>query len=189
MRIVIEAIDIAMWDAIENGPYIPMTKDVDGKREKHWSEWSDDKKKCAQYDYRAKNIITSALSIDELFFRISQCKSVKEMWDTSQVTHKGTSDVKRSRKHTLIREYELLRMNHGESISDFQKRFTHLINHLVYLGRKFEEEELNFKVLQCLDRSWQEKFTAIEESKDLTSLTHATLFGKLREHDQNLHIF
>nr|KYP52978.1 Retrovirus-related Pol polyprotein from transposon TNT 1-94 [Cajanus cajan] len=188
MRIFIEAIDIAVWDAIENGPYILMTKDDDGKREKHWSEWSDDERKRAQYDYRAKNIITSTLSIDE-FFKISQCKSAKEMWDTLQVTHEGTSDVKRSRKHTLIREYELLRMNNGESISDFQKRFTHLINHLVDLGRKFEEEELNLKVLQCLDKSWQAKVTAIEESKDLTSLTLATLFGKLREHEQKLHIF
>uniref|UniRef100_A0A151UIG9 Retrovirus-related Pol polyprotein from transposon TNT 1-94 n=1 Tax=Cajanus cajan TaxID=3821 RepID=A0A151UIG9_CAJCA len=111
------------------------------------------------------------------------------MWDTLQVTHEGTSDVKRSRKHTLIREYELLRMNNGESIFYFQNRFTHLINHLVDLGRKFEEEELNLKVLQCLDRSWQAKVTAIEESKDLTSLTLATLFGKLREHEQKLHIF
>nr|KYP32383.1 Retrovirus-related Pol polyprotein from transposon TNT 1-94 [Cajanus cajan] len=192
MRIFVEAIYIAVWDAIENGPYIPMTipmtKDDDEKREKHWSEWSDDERKRAQYDYRAKNIITSALSIDE-FFRISQCKSAKEMWDTLQVTHEGTSDVKRSRKHTLIREYELFRMNNGESISDFQKRFTHLINHLVDLGRKSEKEELNLKVLQCLDRSWQAKVTTIEESKDLTSLTLATLFGKLREHEQKLHIF
>nr|KYP34970.1 hypothetical protein KK1_044012 [Cajanus cajan] len=170
MRIFIEAIDIVVWDAIENGPYIPMTKDDEEKIEKHWSEWSDDENKRAQYDYRAKNIITSALSIDE-FFRISQCKSAKEMWDTLQVTHEGTSDVNISRKHTLIREYELFRMNNGESIFDFQKRFTHLINQLVDLGRKFEKEELNLKVLQCLDRSWEAKVTTIEESKDLTSLT------------------
>nr|KYP56813.1 hypothetical protein KK1_003061 [Cajanus cajan] len=189
MRIFIEAIDIAVWDAIENGPYIPMKKDDDGElKEKHWSEWSDEEKKRAQHDKRAKNIITSALSIDE-FFRISQCISAKEMWDTLQVTHEGTSDVKRSRKHTLIREYELFRMQNGESISDFQKRFTHLINHLVDLGRKFEKEEMNLKVLRCLDRTWQAKVTAIEESKDLTSLTLATLFGKLREHEQKLHIF
>nr|KYP55842.1 hypothetical protein KK1_002067 [Cajanus cajan] len=80
-------------------------------------------------------------------------------------------------------------MNHGESISNFQKRFTHLINHLVDLGRKFEEEKVNLKVLHCLDRSWKAKVTAIEESKDLTSLTLTTLFGKLREHKQKLHIF
>nr|KYP53193.1 hypothetical protein KK1_024819 [Cajanus cajan] len=111
------------------------------------------------------------------------------MWDTLQVTHEGKSDVKRSRKHTLIREYELVRMNHGESISEFQKRFTHLINHLIDLGRKFEEKELNLKVLQCLDKSWQAKVIAIEESKDLTSLTLATLFGKLREHEQKMQKF
>uniref|UniRef100_A0A151UHC3 CCHC-type domain-containing protein n=1 Tax=Cajanus cajan TaxID=3821 RepID=A0A151UHC3_CAJCA len=80
-------------------------------------------------------------------------------------------------------------MQNGESISNFQKKFIHLINDLVDLGRKFEKEELNLKVLQCLDRSWQAKVTAIEESKDLTSLTLATLFGKLREHEQKLHIF
>nr|KYP31141.1 hypothetical protein KK1_048850 [Cajanus cajan] len=87
MRIFIEATDIAVWDAVENGPYIPMTKDDDGKREKHWSEWSDDERKRAQYDYKAKNIITSALSIDE-FFRISQCKSAKEIWFNKKTNKK-----------------------------------------------------------------------------------------------------
>uniref|UniRef100_A0A151UE85 DUF4219 domain-containing protein n=1 Tax=Cajanus cajan TaxID=3821 RepID=A0A151UE85_CAJCA len=137
MRIFIKAINIAIWDAIENGPYIPMVEESDGKRE----------------NIGVKNITTSALSLDKVF-RISQCKSSKEMWDTLQATHEGTNDVKRSWKDTLVREYELLRMNHGESISDFQKRFTHLINHLIDLGRKFEKEKLNLKVLQCLDRSF-----------------------------------
>jgi len=45
------------------------------------------------------------------------------------------------------------------------------------LGKTFDKEELNIKILKCLDRSWQ----AISESKDLTSLTTASLFGKLRE--------
>nr|KYP56941.1 hypothetical protein KK1_003192 [Cajanus cajan] len=83
----------------------------------------------------------------------------------------------------------MFRMHNGESIYDFQKRFTHLINHLVDLGRKFEKGELNLKVMQRVDRTWQAKVTAIEESKDLTSLRLATLFRKLREHEQKLHIF
>jgi len=29
------------------------------------------------------------------FFRVSQCNSAKEMWDILEVTHEGTSDVKR----------------------------------------------------------------------------------------------
>ena len=62
-----------------------------------------------QYDCIAKNIITSAMNLDE-FSRVSQCSSAKEMWDVLEVTHEGTNDVKRARKHTLIQEYELFRM-------------------------------------------------------------------------------
>ena len=139
-------------------------------------------KKKAKFDCIAKNIITSTLNSDE-FFRISQCASAKEMWDTLEVTHEGTNDVKRARKHTLIQEYEMFRMLKGESIVEVQKRFTHIINHLMSLGKTFDKEELNIKILNCLDRSWQPKVTAISESKDLTSLTTTSLFGKLIEHE------
>jgi len=47
------------------------------------------------------------------------------MWDILEVTHKGTIDVKHARNHTLIKEYELFRMQAGETIVDVQKRFTH----------------------------------------------------------------
>jgi len=105
------------------------------------------------------------------------------MWDTLEVTHEGTNDVKRARKHTLIQEYEMFRMLKGKSIVEVQKRFTHIANHLMSLGKIFDKEELNIKILECLDRSWQPKVTSIFESKDLASLTTTSLFGKLREHD------
>jgi len=67
------------------------------------------KEKNDQYEPAAKSIITSALTMDE-FFRISQCNSAKEMWEVLEVTHEGTDDVKRARKHSLIQEYKLFRM-------------------------------------------------------------------------------
>jgi len=105
------------------------------------------------------------------------------MWDPLEVTHEGTNEVKRARKHTLIQEYEMFRMLKGETIAEVQKRFTHIINHVMSLEKNFEKEELNIKILKCLDRSWQPKVTAIFESKDLTSLSMASLFGKLKEHE------
>ena len=113
-----------------------------------------------QYDCVAKNIITSALNLDE-FFRVSQCSSAKEMWDILEVTHEGTTIVKRACKHALIQEYELFRMQQRETIADVQKRFTHIVNNLIGLGKQFDREELNIKILKCLDRSWQPKVTAI----------------------------
>ena len=105
------------------------------------------------------------------------------MWDTLEVTHEGTNNVKRARKHTLIQEYEMFRMLNGESIADVKKLFTHIVNHLMSLGKVFDKEESDIKILKCLDRSWQPKVTTISESRDLTSLTTISLFGKLREHE------
>jgi len=109
------------------------------------------KSKKAKFDWIAKNIITSALSYDE-FFRVSQCSLAKEMWDILEVTHEGTNDVKRARKHALVQEYELFRMQKGETICDFQKRFSHIVNHLMSLGNSFDKEKLNIKILKCLDK-------------------------------------
>jgi len=101
---------------------------------KPFDELSDIENKHVQYDCIVKNIITSALNMDE-FFNVSQCTSAKEMWDVLEVTHEGTNDVKRARKHVLIQEYELFRMQPGESIADVQKRFTHIVNYLIRLGK------------------------------------------------------
>ena len=120
------------------------------------------------------------------YFRVSNCKSAKDMWDTLQVTHEGTTDVKRSRINTLTHEYELFRMNANENIQDMQKRFTHIVNHLASLGKNFQNEDLINKVLRCLSREWQPKVTAITESRDLSNMTLATLFGKLQEHEMEL---
>jgi len=182
MKIFVESLDKGIWDAIENGPFIPKFEKDGASIEKPWSQWTNAENKKAKFDCIAKNIITSALNSDE-FFRISQCASAKEMWDTLEVTHEGTNDVKRARKHTLIQEYEMFRMLKGESIAEVQKRFTHIFNRKMSLGKVFDKKELNIKILKCLDRSWQPKVTAIFESKDLTSLTTTSLFGKLREHE------
>ena len=59
------------------------------------------------------------------YFRVSNCKSAMDMWDTLQVIHEGTTNVKRSRINTLTHEYELLRMNANESIQDTKEVHTH----------------------------------------------------------------
>ena len=110
MQIFIEAIDLNIWEAIEQGPYVPSIVAGSATIEKPRADWTEEERRLVQYNLKAKNIITSALGINE-YFRISNCKSAKDMWDTLQVTHEGTTDVKRSRINTLTREYELFRMN------------------------------------------------------------------------------
>jgi len=101
MKIFIESIDHGIWNAIVNGLYILMTM-IDGVPvEKSFDELTVVENKRVEYDCIAKNIITSALNLDE-FFKISRCSTTKEMLDILEVTHEGTTDVKRARKHALI---------------------------------------------------------------------------------------
>lgn len=57
------------------------------------------------------------------------------MWDTLQVMHEGTLEVKRVKMNTLTHEYDLFIMKHEENIQDMQKRLSHIVNHLRALGK------------------------------------------------------
>ncbi|XP_068462359.1 uncharacterized protein [Phaseolus vulgaris] len=147
MNILMVSIDMRIWDAVVNGHFVAMQVVKEETIKKSWSEWSESEKKKAQYDSIAKNIITSALNMDE-FFRESQCNSAKEMWEILEVRHDDTDDVKRSRKNSLIQEYELFKMEPEENIADVKKWFTHIVNHLTGLMKVFDREKLNIKVLK-----------------------------------------
>jgi len=67
-----------------------------------------------------------------------------------------------------------------------QKRFTHIVNHLTGLGKIFDIDELNIKILKSLNRTWQPKVMAITKSQNPTTMTMEALFGKLREHELEL---
>ena len=95
----------------------------------------------------------------------------------TRTTSTGTTDVKRSRINTLTHEYELFRINTNENIQSMHKRFTHIVNHLASLGKIFPNEDLINKFFRGLSTEWQPKVTAISESKDLYSMSLATLFG------------
>jgi len=96
-------------DAIINGPYTPKNIIGNVQVDKPWTKWTEEESRRGQYDCNVKNILSSSLKMDE-FFRVSQYKSAKEMWEVLKVTHEDTNDVKRARKHALIQEYEIFKM-------------------------------------------------------------------------------
>jgi len=55
---------------------------------------------------------------------------------------------------------------------------------MIGLTKVFDkDEQLTIKILKCLDYSCQTKVIIILKSKDLTTMTIITFFGKLREHE------
>ncbi|KAL2340391.1 hypothetical protein Fmac_008331 [Flemingia macrophylla] len=136
MKIFMESIHRSIWQAVVTGYKVP-TKIVNGKEvEKPFEDCDQNEVRRAENDAKALNIIHSALN----------------KWELIKVTHEGTPEVRRARKNTLIQEYETFRMTQRETIMDMQKRFTRIINHLKSLGKMFDEEEVNVKILKSLNK-------------------------------------
>lgn len=124
--------------------------------------WSDDDKRKVQFDLKARNILISSLGVNE-YHSVSHCKTTKAMWDALETLHEGMNNVKQSMINTLVQQYELFRMEEGESISFVQMRFTHIVNKLQILGNDIPNQDFTYKILRCMTRDWQPKVTAIKE--------------------------
>ena len=62
-------------------------------------------------------------------------------------------------------------------------RFTHITNEIKSLGKTLTTEELVRKILRFLPRSWEAKVTAIQEAKDLKTLSLDELIGNLQTYE------
>ena len=82
--------------------------------------------------------------------RISACESGKEIWDKLVVTYEGTSQVRETKINILVHQYELFKMQPGETIKEMFIRFTDITNNLKSLGKTCTNEEMVRKVLRCL---------------------------------------
>ena len=97
--------------------------------------------------------------------------------------------VKRSKKvrlQTLKRQFELLQMEENEGIGYFFNRLQVLANSMKGYGEKFTDLMLIEKVLRSLNPKFDHIVVAIEESKDLESMSIDELQGSLEAHEQRL---
>ena len=128
------------------------------------------------------NVQYCALDTNE-FNQIFVCTSAKEIWDTLEVTHEGTNQVKESKINMLVHKYELFKMKPTESITNMFTGFIDIVNCLKSLGKDFTNSNLVRKFFRSLPRSWESKITAIQEAKDLIKLPLDELLGSLMTYE------
>src|SRR3954466_10302140 len=78
MKAHLEAQGIEIWEAVQNGPFVPTIVINGVESTKPKDSWNDDDKKKVIYDKKAINLLQSAFSMDD-FFRISSCTTAKEI--------------------------------------------------------------------------------------------------------------
>ena len=109
IHIYIQSISYYLWKVNIKGPYKPSIM-IDGiPISKLEDDWDENDMRQIELNAKAMNLLYYALDPNE-FNRISNCMSAKEIWDTLEVTHEGTNQVKQSKVNMLIHTYEIFRM-------------------------------------------------------------------------------
>ncbi|GKE09958.1 hypothetical protein Tco_1413509 [Tanacetum coccineum] len=103
--------------------------------------------------------------------------------DTLSITHKGNSQVKDNKIDLLVQQYEQFTIPKEESIDNGFARFNTIITSLKALDKGFSSKNYVRKFLRAFHPKWRAKVKAIEESKDLTSLSLDELIGNLKVYE------
>ncbi|GJV41277.1 hypothetical protein Tco_1419717 [Tanacetum coccineum] len=95
----------------------------------------------------------------------------------------GNSQVKDNKIDFLVQQYEQFTIPEEESIDNGFARFNTISTSLKELDGGFSSKKYVRKFLRALHPKWRAKVMAIEESKDLTSLSLDELIGNLKVYE------
>ncbi|GJY05715.1 hypothetical protein Tco_0371655 [Tanacetum coccineum] len=176
--------DLDLWHVITNGDFQPIVQNPETKLDEviPFEKQTDDLKKRLAKNNEAKMVIYNALPRKE-YERIFMCNTAKEIWKTLLITHQGNSQVKDNKIDLLVQQYEQFVISEDESIDSAFARFNTIITSLKALDEGYSSKNYVRKFLRALHPKWRAKVTAIEESKDLTSLSLDELIGNLKVHE------
>ncbi|XP_070045943.1 uncharacterized protein [Nicotiana tomentosiformis] len=105
-----------LWDIVTDGPLATIKINVEGEEvPKTRANCTADDLRKWQKNAKAKKWLVCELGSDE-YSRIQSCTTAKKIWDTLQVAHEGTPQLKRSRGTLLYSQYEKFTMKEGETI-------------------------------------------------------------------------
>ncbi|GJZ71163.1 hypothetical protein Tco_0635014 [Tanacetum coccineum] len=130
----------------------------------------------------AKMILYNALPKKE-YERIFMCNTAKDVWNSLIITHQGNKQFKDNKIDLFVQKYEEFSISDDKTIDCAFARFNTIITSLKALDESFSSCDHVRKFLGALPTKWRPKVTAIEESKDLSTLPLDELISNLKVYE------
>ena len=93
--------------------------------------------------------------------------------------YEGSKKVREGKALMLVHQYEVFKMKDDESIEQMYSIFQTLVSGLQILKKSYVTSDHVRKILRSLPARWRPKVTAIEEGKDLNTLSVEDLVSSL----------
>ncbi|GJT47603.1 zf-CCHC domain-containing protein [Tanacetum coccineum] len=130
----------------------------------------------------AKMVLYNALPKKE-YERIFTCNTAQDIWKSLIITHQGNKQVKDNKIDLFVQKYEEFIISDDETINYAFSRFNTIITSLKALDESFSSRNHVRKFLRALPTKWNRKVMAIEESKDLSTLSLDELIRNLKVYE------
>ncbi|XP_049356455.1 uncharacterized protein LOC125821084 [Solanum verrucosum] len=136
-------------------------------------------------DSKALFTIQKALD-DEIFPRISASEIPKKEWEILKQEYLADDKVSIVKLQTLQCDFETLFMNENEFVQGYFLRTYAIVNTMRSYGEKIDNHIVVSEVLRSLTTKFEHVFTAIEESKDLSTSSFGELMSSMLAHEDRL---
>ncbi|KAL6193975.1 hypothetical protein ACLB2K_035059 [Fragaria x ananassa] len=108
----------------------------------------------------------------------------KQLWDSMKIKYQGNDRVKRAQLQTLRRDFEVLEMKLGESVTDYFARVMVVANDMRNFGEDMPDVKIVEKILCTLTEKFNYIVCSIAESKHIDRLSVDELQSSLLVHEQ-----
>jgi len=176
-------LDEELWDILEDGVG-DLVLDEEGAavdRKKHTLA----QKKIYKKHHKIRGSLVLVIPCAK-YMKMSDKSTAKAMFASLCANYEGSKKVREAKALMLIHQYELFKMKDDEIIEQMYSRFQTLVSRLQILKRNYVASDHVSKILRCMSARWRPKITAIEEAKDLNSLSVEDLVSSLKVHEISL---
>ncbi|KAI3786736.1 hypothetical protein L1987_40643 [Smallanthus sonchifolius] len=130
--------------------------------------------------------LAKCAEIRELFHSFRGYDNSKDLCKALQKRFEGNSDIKKSKRDLLRKQYECFRFLENKSIDELISRFYHLQTELKAFDLIYPNEELVEKFLDALPPKFEMYTTLMRENSKFHEMTIDEAIGKVQAHDMNL---
>ncbi|XP_020270645.1 uncharacterized protein LOC109845786 [Asparagus officinalis] len=115
---------------------------------------------------------------------VLQKDTAKQLWDSMKRNYQGNKRVQHAQLQALRREFEVLEMIIGETVTGYFSRVMLGANNMRNLGEDMQDVKIVEKILHTLTEKFNYIMCSIEESKDINCLSVDELQSSLVVHEQ-----